>query len=58
VRKFDRSAADLYADHLQYRSAFDCADSAFGHSSAWHFQLFAASGFEPRDRPVRVAIDL
>jgi hypothetical protein len=48
----------LYPDNLQHRSAFGCADPAFASSSARDFQLFAASGFESRDQPVRVALDL
>jgi hypothetical protein len=48
----------LCSDDLQHRSAFDHADPAFAASSARDFELFAASGFEPRDQPVRVALDL
>jgi hypothetical protein len=48
----------LCGGNLQHRSALDCADPNSGHPSARHFQLFAASGFEPRDQPVRVALDL
>jgi hypothetical protein len=43
---------------LQHRSAFDHANPAIAASSARDFQLLAASGLEPGDQPLRMALDL